>query len=91
MIPVFSNKVKERGRTGEPSYDILRKISEKITRSVADVGRKLRPIKIERERRERMEDLQIIELYWRRDEQAITETDGKYGPFCHRLINPFTA
>lgn len=32
-----------------------------------------------------MEDLQIIELYWRRDEQAITETDGKYGPFCHRL------
>ena len=32
-----------------------------------------------------MEDMQIIELYWRRDEQAITETDRKYGPFCHRI------
>ena len=32
-----------------------------------------------------MEDLQIIELYWRRDQQAITETDRKYGPFCLRI------
>ena len=32
-----------------------------------------------------MEDLQIIDLYWLRDEQAIRETDGKYGAFCHRL------
>ncbi len=32
-----------------------------------------------------MEDLKIIELYWRRDEQAITETDRKYGPFCLRI------
>ncbi len=32
-----------------------------------------------------MEDLQIIDLYWRRDEHAIRETDGKYGPFCHRI------
>ena len=32
-----------------------------------------------------MEDETIIELYWRRDEAAITETAGKYGAFCHRI------
>ena len=32
-----------------------------------------------------MEDAQIIDLYWQRDEEAIRATDGKYGPFCHRL------
>ena len=32
-----------------------------------------------------MEDVQIIDLYWLRDERAIRETDGKYGAFCHRL------
>ena len=32
-----------------------------------------------------MEDAAIINLYWQRDEQAIAETDGKYGPFCHRI------
>ena len=29
-----------------------------------------------------MEDKQIIELYWQRNEQAIAETDQKYGAFC---------
>ena len=29
-----------------------------------------------------MEDLQIIELYFRRDETAISETENKYGAFC---------
>lgn len=32
-----------------------------------------------------MEDSDIIELYWRREERAITETDAKYGAFCHAL------
>lgn len=32
-----------------------------------------------------MEDETIIELYWKRDEAAITETAGKYGAFCHRI------
>ena len=32
-----------------------------------------------------MEDLQIIDLYWQRDERAIRETDGKYGALCHRI------
>lgn len=32
-----------------------------------------------------MEDTQIIELYWQRDEGAIRETDNKYGQFCHRV------
>lgn len=32
-----------------------------------------------------MEDAQIIELYWQRDEAAISETAHKYGAFCHRI------
>lgn len=32
-----------------------------------------------------MEDFNIIELYWQRDEQAIAETDLKYGRFCHAI------
>ena len=32
-----------------------------------------------------MEDTQIIDLYWQRDERAIGETDTKYGSFCHKL------
>ena len=32
-----------------------------------------------------MEDNQIIDLYWQRDERAIGETDTKYGSFCHKL------
>ena len=38
-----------------------------------------------------MEDLQIVELYLARDEQAITETDIKYGSYCfsiaHRILD----
>lgn len=32
-----------------------------------------------------MEDLKIIELYFQRDEQAIKETDAKYGRLCHSI------
>lgn len=32
-----------------------------------------------------MEDRQIIELYFERDEQAIRETDGKYGRLCRSI------
>lgn len=32
-----------------------------------------------------MEDSQIIDLYWQRDETAIHETQQKYGAFCHRI------
>ena len=32
-----------------------------------------------------MEDIQIIDLYWLRDERAISETDSKYGAFCHKI------
>ena len=32
-----------------------------------------------------MEDKQIIDLYLARDEQAITETEQKYGRFCWRI------
>ena len=28
-----------------------------------------------------MEDAEIIDLYWRRDQRAIDETHGKYGGF----------
>ena len=30
-----------------------------------------------------MEDSRIVELYWQRSEDAITETDAKYGSFCY--------
>ena len=32
-----------------------------------------------------MDDLSIIELYFARDEQAIKETDTKYGKLCHSI------
>lgn len=32
-----------------------------------------------------MEDHEIIELYWRRSERAITETDKKYGRYCYSI------
>lgn len=31
-----------------------------------------------------MEDTEIVELYWNRDEQAIRETDDKYGHYCFK-------
>lgn len=34
-----------------------------------------------------MDDLQIIELYFSRDEQAISETDQKYGKLCRSIVN----
>lgn len=34
---------------------------------------------------ERQDDSRIIDLYFARDEQAITETDRRYGGFCLRL------
>lgn len=32
-----------------------------------------------------MEDEKIIELYWQRSENAIRETEGKYGPYCRSI------
>lgn len=32
-----------------------------------------------------MEDAQIIDLYWQRNEDAIQETDRKYGNYCNRV------
>ena len=40
---------------------------------------------IDKERRGKMDDRQIIELYFERNEQAIKETETKYGAFCHRI------
>ncbi len=34
-----------------------------------------------------MEDQMIVDLYWKRSEQAITETDVKYGRFCYGLAH----
>lgn len=34
-----------------------------------------------------MEDTKIIDLYFARSEQAITETDRKYGDYCFTLAN----
>ena len=38
--------------------------------------------KLEEELEKEMEDFQIIDLYWKRDESAISETAKKYGAFC---------
>ncbi|HIS44572.1 MAG TPA: RNA polymerase subunit sigma-70, partial [Candidatus Scatomorpha merdigallinarum] len=32
-----------------------------------------------------MTDTEIIELYWQRDEEAIVQTDMRYGPYCFSL------
>lgn len=32
-----------------------------------------------------MDDERIVELYWARSEEAITETAAKYGPYCHYI------
>ena len=32
-----------------------------------------------------MEDKEIVDLYWERSERAITETDKKYGRYCHYI------
>lgn len=37
------------------------------------------------EQQEIIADEQIIELYWRREEKAIQETDKKYGQFLFRI------
>lgn len=34
-----------------------------------------------------MEDEQILDLYFARDEQAVAETDKKYGSYCFALAN----
>ena len=32
-----------------------------------------------------MEDEAIVSLYWERSEQAINETEQKYGSFCYSI------
>ena len=32
-----------------------------------------------------MEDFEIVEMYWDRDEKAISETDRKYGKYCRKI------
>lgn len=32
-----------------------------------------------------MEDAAIVDLYWQRSDQAIPETDRKYGHYCHTI------
>lgn len=32
-----------------------------------------------------MEDAEIVDLYWQRSDDAILETDIKYGPYCRTI------
>lgn len=32
-----------------------------------------------------MDDKKIIDLYWKRSESAISETDKKYGRYCNTI------
>lgn len=38
-----------------------------------------------------MEDSEIVDLYWQRSDQAISESDQKYGRYCrsiaHRILS----
>ena len=34
-----------------------------------------------------MEDTEIIDLYWARNERAIEETDRKYGNYCYTVAD----
>ena len=38
-----------------------------------------------------MEDREIVQLYWDRDERAITESDVKYGPLCRSVAQRILA
>ncbi|MBQ7435113.1 MAG: sigma-70 family RNA polymerase sigma factor [Oscillospiraceae bacterium] len=38
-----------------------------------------------------MEDSAIVELYWQRSDDAIAETERKYGRYCHRIAYNITA
>ena len=38
-----------------------------------------------------MEDQQIIQLYWERREQAIWESDRKYGAYCRSIARRILA
>lgn len=38
-----------------------------------------------------MNDEAILELYFARDEQAVTETDRKYGAYCYQIANAILA
>ena len=34
-----------------------------------------------------MEDREIVDLYWAREEQALEETQSKYGAYCWRIAH----
>lgn len=34
-----------------------------------------------------MEDNDILDLYWKRSEQAVSETSAKYGSYCSTIAN----
>ena len=38
-----------------------------------------------------MEDSAIVDLYWQRSDRAISETDRKYGRYCHAIAYNFCA
>lgn len=45
----------------------------------------MKAFKNKNDRRVKMEDSQIIELYWQRNETAISATKQKYGNFCYGI------
>ena len=34
-----------------------------------------------------MEDKDIVDLYWQREERAVTETETKYGAYCRSVAD----
>ena len=37
-----------------------------------------------------MDDKEIVDLYWKRSEMAVSETDRKYGRYCHAIAYHIT-
>ena len=34
-----------------------------------------------------MEDTKIVELFWQRDQSAISQSEQKYGKYCYAIAN----
>lgn len=76
-----------RGSRKDAPYDCFRQ--KKTERMQPDAGETVhieqRAFGILKEGREDMDDSQIIQLYFDRDEHAIAETSRKYGALCYRI------
>lgn len=60
---------------------LFKKEKTACSQSLFSSGRWLK----DRYRRRRIEDNQIVDLYWAKSEQAVAETAHKYGKYCYSI------